>query len=374
MISTIGIDSIQDENLTYSDDDLYSITSWGADFSFREILSMYDEGDLLKPELQRKYVWTKNEASRFIDSILLGLPVPSIFFAKEANETMLIVDGYQRIMTIYDFYHGIFSGDQKVFKLSNSEIINERWRGKAYIELTPEEQRKIKVTTIHAIIFEQKQPQDNTGMYQIFERINTGGKPLKPQEIRNCIYQGSLNTLLFEINGNDNWRTILNTKTVDSRMLDLELILRFFAMNELHNRHEVTLSQINLQKYLNIYMGENKNIDTEEQQKMKDLFNAVMLKIFELLGDNAFKNLKRGTDCFSNKINPAIFDAVSIATAFALKNNICTNSDSKIKEYIDLLNDPDFSDACSRRTTNITSIQTRINLATNYLFGAKYEW
>ena len=182
-MSDIKTTSIKGETLSYSDDSLYNINSWGADLSFREIISMYKDGELLKPELQRKYVWGRNEASRFIDSILLGLPVPSIFFAKEPNETKLIIDGYQRIMTVYDFVTGTFSGDNKVFKLSNSDIINQKWRGKAFVELEKEEQRRINSTTIHAIIFEQKHPDNNTGMYQIFERINTGGKILRPQEI-----------------------------------------------------------------------------------------------------------------------------------------------------------------------------------------------
>lgn len=73
------MEEIKDEVDSYSDDSLYNITSFGTDLSFREIVTMYKEGDLEKPELQRKYVWTKNEASRFVDSILLGLPVPSIF-------------------------------------------------------------------------------------------------------------------------------------------------------------------------------------------------------------------------------------------------------------------------------------------------------
>lgn len=170
-LTEINVAALPDEEQMYSDDDLYNINSWGADLSFREIISMYEEDELLKPELQRKYVWTKMEASRFIDSILLGLPVPSVFFAKEPDETMLIIDGFQRIMTVFDYVKGIFSGDGKVFKLSNTENINSRWRGKAFAELEVEEKRRIRNTTIHAIIFEQKYPRNDTGMFQIFERI-----------------------------------------------------------------------------------------------------------------------------------------------------------------------------------------------------------
>lgn len=193
----------------YSDDSLFNISSWGADLSFRELVNMYEDDELIKPELQRKYVWDKVEASRFIESILLGLPVPSIFLA-QAGSQKLIVDGYQRIMTVYDYMRGIFSADKKVFKLSNSEKINARWRNKAFSELSTDDQRKLRSTTIHAIIFEQKKPEnDDTSLYQVFERINTSGRTLTAQEIRNCIYQGSfISILLF-----DKGRIVLNMKT-----------------------------------------------------------------------------------------------------------------------------------------------------------------
>ena len=84
----------------YTDEDLFKISSWGADLSFRELIARYDDNELVKPELQRHYVWDRVEASRFIDSVLLGLPVPSIFLAKTHDEKLLIIDGYQRLMTV----------------------------------------------------------------------------------------------------------------------------------------------------------------------------------------------------------------------------------------------------------------------------------
>ena len=138
----------EDSDDGYSNDDLYHIKSWGADLSFRELITMYEEDELVKPEIQRHYVWDKTEASRFIDSLLLGLPVPGIFLAyNKKNEKKLIVDGYQRIMTVYDYVRGIFSKDNKPFKLSDSAKINKRWRGKLFQELESSDQRKIKSTT-----------------------------------------------------------------------------------------------------------------------------------------------------------------------------------------------------------------------------------
>jgi len=200
-VSNVEVIESEEEDY-YADDDIYNFNSWGADLSFRELIERYDNNELVKPELQRRYVWDKTEASRFIDSILLKLPVPSIFLAKQQNESLLIIDGWQRLKTVYDFVKGIYSQDNKVFKLSNSKKINDRWKGKAFGELSDTEQKRIRNTTIHAIIFVQTHPsEDDTGMYQVFERINTSGKTLLPQEIRNCVYQGKVNTMLFDLTG-----------------------------------------------------------------------------------------------------------------------------------------------------------------------------
>ncbi len=372
-LTEIEVDVLPDEEQMYSDDDLYNINSWGADLSFREIISMYEEDELLKPELQRKYVWTKIEASRFIDSILLGLPVPSVFFAKEPNETMLIIDGFQRIMTVYDYVKGVFSGDGKVFKLSNTDNINARWRGKAFAELEIEEKRRIRSTTIHAIIFEQRYPRNDTGMFQIFERINTGGRTLKAQEIRNCVYQGKCNSLLFRLNKNKNWRTILGTENEDARMADLELILRFFAMKDLIKRKEADNKQINLAKYLNAYMGDKTKCSEDEITEMESKFNVMISTCKKIFGGIAFRNLKSDLESFANKINPALFDAVSVATLYAVEKGVYDEKEDYMKKYIELLNKTEFKELISRRTTNTQNIFKRINMVSEELYGVTYE-
>ena len=368
-------DLIEDES--FSDDALFNISSYGLDMSFREIISMYDDGDLEKPEMQRKYVWTKNEASRFIDSILLGLPVPSIFLAKTRDEKRLIVDGYQRIMTVYDFVKtGIFGGDGKPFNLSKSEIINAKWRGKQYSELSQDEQRKIRNASIHAIIFEQKHPQNDSGMYQIFERINTSGRPLRPQEIRNCVYHGNFNRLLMELNHVPSWRSILGTPE-DSRMLDVELVLRCIAFAHFKEQPEASQKQINLVKYLNAYMGTFSNISNADQDKFTQDFTNTLNVIKEQIGSTAFRNAKRtetGLE-FSKKINPAIIDSLFVAVYNALELGITIDTSSNLKAKYDILiQTSDYQDAISIRTTTVSQIQKRINTASNILFGVEYGW
>lgn len=369
---TLETDLAVDEKVSYSDDSLYNINSWGADFSFRELINMYDDDDLNKPELQRKYVWGKVEASRFIDSILLGLPVPSIFLAKCKDETLLIVDGYQRLMTVRDFLRGTFSGDNKVFALSNTENINQRWRGKTFQQLQANEQRKIRTTTIHSIIFEQKKPDDDTAMFQIFERINTGGQVLKPQEIRNCVYQGKCNDMLITLNKDENWRKVLDMSNEDARMSDMELILRYFAIKDLPKSSEIESKQIVLMKYLNKYMGEQTRASDEEIMDKIECFRNMIACIFKLYGKNAFR--KKNKDGFQKRINQVIYDAVAIATDNALRNQSIDYNVDYIVKYKKLLDNAEFKKLIQYRTTDIVNIKRRIQLASQELYGVRYEW
>lgn len=361
-------ETIKGEVESYSDDSLYNITSFGTDLSFRELVSMYKDGDLEKPELQRKYVWTKNEASRFIDSILLGLPVPSIFLAKTPDNKRLIVDGYQRIMTVYDYMEGIFSGDGKVFRLSNSDNIHSEWRGKAYTELSEEQRRIIRTSPIHAIIFEQKHPQDDTGMYQIFERINTSGRALKPQEIRNCVYHGKYNKLLCELNKEEIWRKIIGTEIEDSRMADIELILRFFAFCNILERGEMEQTQINLIKYLNVFMKERTEANDEILHEDKKMFIDTMNFLYDNIGEHVFRTGKQKENAFiwAKKINPVVFDAVCTATV-AVGNR--RTSEDLLTKYEELLSDVNFETVTKQRTTNTENIRKRVLIAAKILYG-----
>lgn len=373
MSNKLKIENINEENEQYSDDSLYNIISFGSDMSLRQIVDMYAEGDIEKPDLQRKYVWNKNEASRFIDSVLLGLPVPSVFLAKTKDNRLLIVDGYQRIMTVYDFIHGIFSGDNKLFKLSNNESINSKWRGKTFEDLPNELKRALRMYTIHAIIFEQKHPGDDTAMFQIFERINTGGRVLKPQEIRNCVYHGNFNNFLTGLNKEKCWREILSQDKEDARMQDIELILRFFAFNDFSNMDEKNSYQINLTKYLNRYMSLKKDANTETLESMKkDFVNTITFLNNNIPDNKCFRTckIKDNKRKWSTKLNPVIFESICYATNYALNNKLVNENDSQLfDKYVKLITDETFLALCSQRTTNVENIKDRHKLALDTLYG-----
>lgn len=348
----------------YSDDSLFNITSWGADLSFRELIQMYDEGELVKPELQRNYVWRKNEASRFIESLLLGLPVPSIFLASTKDEKKLIIDGYQRIMTVYDYVQRRkFSKEESIFRLVNSQSINERWRNKAFDELSPEDQRRLRSTTIHAILFAQKYPaDDDTSLFQIFSRINSSGRTLNAQEIRNCICQGEFNHLLIELNGYDKWRRLYRSEKADPRMIDIELILRFFAIRDLMNGEQST-KRINLRRWLDLYM---KNFDVANVDRYKSEFIAMIDCVYSSLGETAFSSMT-ASGRYGRQVNPLLFEAFSVAFDAALHTGLSISGDMEERKKR-IISDEEFIAASKLRTTNIDNMKKRISISKSIFF------
>lgn len=145
-------------------------------------------------------------------------------------------------------------------------------------------------------------------------------------------------------------------------------------MRDLHIRNEGKLKQINLAKYLNQYMSDKTESTEEDILNMKQDFIQMIDKVFDLFGKNAFKNLKKESENFASKINPAIFDAISVATSYAIKTGGEFTQEDYLEKYKSLLKNEEFHRASSSRTTNIDNIKIRIQLAAKSLYGVTYEW
>ena len=366
---SVSYDIIEEEhNEELSNDDLFNISSWGADPSVRELITQYSEGDIEKPELQRKYVWNKKVASRFIESLLLGLPVPSIFLANiESTGKRLIIDGYQRIRTLHDYIHdGIWRGDNSVFRLVDSNMINNRWRNKTFEELSESDKRRLKNYTIHAIIFEQRRPANDSAMFQIFERINTSGVSLNDQEVRNCVYQGAMNTRLFELNQKKEWRVLFGKVTQDNRMIDLELILRFFAMN----KPEIYLSNEKnfvLKKILNDEMANNRS-ESEYLDRICDDFVNTIEFIYKYFGEEAFYNLQNDLQKIRKRLYPTVYDSLMIATSIALSKGFNPAGEDLKARRMAMLKDESYRESITQGTMTVEHIQTRIQRALKIVY------
>jgi len=167
----------------------FSISSYGADYTVDTLVKRMRGGAFKIPAFQRKF-----------ESLLMGLPVPGIFLYKEADTNEhLVIDGQQRLLTLQMFYDGIFK--DKKFRL---EGVREPWLNKAYDDLEPADVLKLDDSVVHATIFKQDSPADVLdSIYFVFERINSGGIRLSPQEIRNCLSLGPFTEMIWPLYRDD---------------------------------------------------------------------------------------------------------------------------------------------------------------------------
>ena len=338
-------DSTENENESI----YYSVSSYGADYSVDVLIKRLEKRQIIVPTFQRRYVWDIKKASRFIESLILGLPVPGIFLSRDSlgktgsSNQMLIIDGQQRLLSLQKFYKGRF-GD-KVFKLTG---ICDELNGKTYEELSLDDQTRLDDAIIHATIIKQETPEeDDSSIYMVFERLNTGGMLLQPQEIRACIFYGDFNDMLNELIQNPSWRSLF--KKENPRMKEQEMILRFFALYYHYSEYKK-----GMKKLLNSFMYRNRSFGDHSRVEFEQLFTRPVELIVSAVGREAFRK--------GNAVNAAIFDSMMIGVAKRL-----AISDMSIQEcaekYEKLMSDTDYDEFTTTATADEKQVKGRINKA-----------
>ncbi len=324
-----------------------ALTSYGAEFPVETLVKRMSRGDIFVPDFQRGFVWSLKQSSRFIESLLFSLPVPSIFLALDHNNKFLVIDGQQRLKTLGYFYNGQFA-DGKDFALKG---VNEQLEGKTYQALSWDYQSKLDSRLLHAVIVKQDKPSDIDKIFQVFERLNTGGTELLPQEIRSAVYRGKFNATLKRLSMSAVWRAIYGE--TGSHPKDQELILRFFALYFKGNEYKPPMSQ-----FLNHYMHENSRLDIKGQSEadLTKLFIDTLEVISKCLSDNVFKR--------NQILNAAVFDAVMIGVTRRLQRGEIKDCKALQVKYDSLLVDQAFSTATNHNTANAEFVRRRIRLAT----------
>ncbi len=159
---SIELESIPSETAdARSSVSLYKIVSYPADFTLRVLYEKWRDEELIVPKFQRKFVWTASQASRLIESFLMGLPVPEIFLYNEPSQKQIIIDGHQRLKSVFSFFDGVLP-DGRPFYLRD---VNQRWQGKTYEELEEADRRRIRDSVLRSIFVEQLDPRDVTSIY-----------------------------------------------------------------------------------------------------------------------------------------------------------------------------------------------------------------
>ncbi|MEG3989800.1 DUF262 domain-containing protein [Microcoleus sp. S28C3] len=330
----------------------FSIAVSRIDFDVAGLVRRLESEDVFIPEFQRAYVWKPKQASRFIESLLLGLPVPGIFLAKEREtKKLLVIDGQQRLRSLLYFYQGKFLNSRHSFALKG---VHTEFEKETYKSLKDAYRRQLDDSVVSATVVEPLYANDESSIYYIFERLNTGGTILKPQEIRACIYHGELNDLLGQLNKNLAWREIFGLQ--DKNGKDQELILRFLAFYFEGNDYKPSLKE-----FLNQYMRQNRHLARQSKEQIINAFIPTIEVLHKGLGNKAFKPQKL--------LIPTYFEAVMVVTARRLEKGKINNIEQLGERYKSLIEDNNFS-GVAQKVRNLTSqenVMKRLEITSYYL-------
>jgi hypothetical protein len=349
------------EPITSEDEDYesappeYEISTYPADFTLEVLHQKWKALEIRIPDFQRSFVWKQVQASKLVESFLVGLPVPAVFlYSERKSQNFFVIDGQQRLKSIFYFFEGFFGpetqGQRKVFRLTGLSA-ESRFSGKSFEELRDEDKRKLKNAVLRAFIVQQLDPGDDTSMYHIFERLNTGGTLLTNQEIRNCVYHGTFIEFLNRLNLTPAWRAILGKDVEDTRKKDIELLIRFFAMRD------IAAYEKPLKDFLSRFMKKNRNPTQEALARSEQIFVQTCQRVLDALGQKPF-HVRSG-------LNAAVFDAVMVA----FSNHLEVGSADMGQRFKRLIDDKEFDKNTRQATTDVDTVRQRFTQAEALLFG-----
>lgn len=363
----------------------YDITASPNDFNIKTIFDFIESGSVKIPGFQRNYVWDIKRASKLIESIIIGIPIPQVFLYEEERNSFLVIDGQQRLMSIYYFMKQRFPRNdkriaiRKVFEelgqIPDEILSDDQYFTKFNLELPahisnqPNRFNKanyatlgdykttFEMRTIRNIIVKQNFPSDDdSSVYEIFNRLNSGGVNLKPQEIRVSLYHSKFFRLLDHLNLLPQWRKLLGIEEPDLNLKDIEILLRGFAM--LINGHKYTPS---MTKFLNGFAKEAKAISDNQIEYLEKLFESFLLACADL-NEKAFF----GKD--GKRFNISTFDGVFVAVCDeAFRNNTLVTAKLDQARLDALKADSVFSTATQYDTAGTTNVGLRRTKAKNIL-------
>ena len=344
----------------------FEVASYGWDSDVEGLVKRLNRGDIKLPGFQRGFVWGLLEQSRFIESLILGLPVPNIFLAQDRDtKTLNIIDGQQRLKTLQRYLDGKFS-------ISNSKKIHPDLRGCYFNSdvakgtksrvLEDTDERTLSDSIIHSIVIRPDASSDspdygyeyNNAVIQIFRRLNTSGKALQPQEVRSCIFYGPFDDLLHRLNKNETWRSLFGAE--HSRYKDVETILRFFALYESFEEYKAPMPS-----FLDRYMEKNRNVDDATLGEFRELFETTTNRLLEACGDSLFKT--GGTLLLSK------FDAVTVGFAKTISADVALDV-ADIRSKIErLLADEDYINSTAEFINDTGNVRKRVKAAIRIFEG-----
>lgn len=296
-----------------------------SEYPIGYLVMNFKEELIIIPEYQRKYVWKDSNKCRFIESLILGLPIPFLFLCERDDGTLEIIDGVQRISTLNSFT----SDEFELKDLETLDLIN----GFKYSDLPESQQRRLKNASLRAVILDRTT--DESSRMDLFERINTGSEELRKSEVRKGSYSGPFYNLIKELAQDNDFRSICPISQKQANRYEAEeLVLRFFAYSD---------------KYQDFRHSVNKFLDSYLKQKNKGFERDLYLARFHSMVGFVKDNFPNGfAKSWNSKSTPRVrFEAISVGVHLALEK------ESRLKaEHIDWLNSAEFKKHTTTHASN----------------------
>lgn len=308
----------------------------------------HDDHDIEAAGFQRAFVWRRPQMDKFIESILLGYPIPGVFLVKQSDNRYLVLDGQQRLLTLRFFHEGIYEGRE--FALKN---VADDFKDLTYKRLPDDLRRQFDNTFIQAIIVTSDGTTESLeSIYRIFERLNSGGTQLTPHEIRVALYAGPFIDFLETLNSNPAWRGLYGNKS--PRLRDQELVLRVFG---LVNKPEAYRRP--LKRFLNDLSAQFRKEGRDEHDSFANAFERASQILLDTVGRDSFRT--------GSQVNAALAEAVMVGFIRRLLDKgepTITAIDGVISEIKNQARD-----AISRSTADESQVFSRIETSTKLFNG-----
>lgn len=322
-------------------------------FSVFEYIRKVNGGKIvINPDFQRNEVWTIEQKSQLIESTMLEIPIPAFYMKKDAQGRLIVVDGLQRTLALRDF---LSDG----FRLTGLNALN-KVNGYTCSEMRKDEKLSNLITRVEdkqLLFYVISKDTPMSIVYDIFNRINTGGTKLERQEIRNCIFIGHSTRLLKDLSGESVFKRAIDGGISPKRMKDREAALRCMAFTLLDYKKNYTRS---MDDFLERAMRKINKLSFVEVEDMKKSFLKIMEQTLRIYGTS---NFRIPSDYTRGRINIAVMETIyyvfykKVELGQTIDNNLMRQS------FHTLLKDPEYLDAVRNSTGSPSKVTTRFNLA-----------
>jgi len=330
-----------------------SLSTNRMDMSFGEIMSMYEREEIIiDPAFQRLFRWSNYQQTRFIESLLLRIPIPPVFVAENKDGKWELVDGLQRLSTVFSFF-GILKGvldDKNNWSLCKGELVKSL-ENFSHDDLPLKLRLNIRTSVCRIEVIEENNSYDMK--YELFNRLNTGGSSLTDQEIRNCIFRGissEFNDFLNRLSSSEDFVELISpTEKQVSELYPDELVLRFCSLVNNSKNITTALSQ-HMTEYMRIVVRRPEIIP-----ELETLFNKV-ISLLKPIGKSAFRSK-------SNLFSTSLYDGVTVGIAQNIKlyeNAKTAQIEAKINQLKD---DDDFKKASGSLSNSKNRTRNRLEAA-----------